>query len=224
MMRAWGNRPDTFVCDEPLYPHYLLITGRQHPGAAEVIAHGPTDVQKAIDFLLGPVPQGRPIFYQKHMTHHLLPHIDRGWLRQLSNCFLIREPREVITSFIKQMPDADLADLGYAQQSEIFDLVCQWTGRTPPVIDARDLQENPKKILSSLCDALGVEFSDRMLSWPPGPRETDGIWAKYWYKEVDTSTGFRPYKPKNDPVPEQLQEMLEICEGHYQRLHRHRIN
>src|SRR2546423_12113583 len=151
MMRSWGNRSDTFVCDEPLYPHYLWVTKRAHPGAAEVLATGSADVQKAIDFVIGPVPGSKPIFYQKHMTHHLLPNIDRGWLRQLSNCFLIREPREVITSFIKQMPDANLADLGFTQQTEIFELVCKWTAKIPPVIDARDVQDNPKKILSALC-------------------------------------------------------------------------
>lgn len=223
MMRSWGNRNDTFVVDEPLYPHYLVLTKRQHPGAAEVIAKGPTDVREAIDFLLGPVPNGKPIFYQKHMTHHLLPDIDRGFLRRLSNCFLIREPREVITSFIKQMPDANLADLGFTQQTEIFDLVCKWTGKIPPVIDARDLQHNPKGILSALCDALNVQFSERMLSWAPGPRDTDGIWAKYWYKDVELSTGFRPYRAKNEPVPEHLDELVTTCERHYHRMHRHRL-
>jgi hypothetical protein len=223
MMRSWGNRPDTFVCDEPLYPHYLAITHRAHPGAAEVLATTSTDVQNAIDFMTGPVPGGKPIFYQKHMTHHLLPHIDRAWLRQLSNCFLIREPREVITSFIKQMPDANLADLGFTQQTEIFELVCKWTGKIPPVIDARDVQDNPRKILSALCDALNVEFSEHMLSWAPGPRDTDGIWAKYWYKDVEQSTGFRPYRAKNEPVPEHLEELLATCQMHYERLHQHRI-
>jgi hypothetical protein len=224
MMRAWGNRPDSFVCDEPLYAHYLNVTGRDHPGAAEVIAAGETDVSRVIDWLLGPVPGGNRVFYQKHMSHHLLPDVDRDWLRQVTNCFLIRDPREVITSLIKHVPDATLPDTGFPQQAEIFDRVVQWTGKVPPVVDARDVLNNPRAVLEKLCAAVGVPFTDRMLSWPPGLRETDGVWAKYWYKEVETTTSFRPYKPKDEPVPQRFLGMLEQCQRFYRRLHDHRLN
>jgi hypothetical protein len=223
MMRSWGNRPDTFVCDEPLYAHYLSVTGRDHPGAAEVIEAGETDVTKVVGWLLGPVPGGKRVFYQKHMAHHLLPDVPRDWLRHVTNCFLIREPREVLTSLVKHVPDAELPDTGYAQQAEIFDLVRKWTGRTPPVVDARDVLNDPRRVLSKLCEALGVEFTEAMLSWPPGLRDTDGVWAKYWYKEVETTTTFRPYKPKDEPVPERMRGVLEECERHYQRLYAHRF-
>ena len=223
MMRAWYNRGDTFVCDEPLYAHYLATTGRDHPGAAEVIAAGETDASKVIDWLTGPVPGGKRVFYQKHMTHHLLPDMDRGWLRRVTNCFLIREPREVITSLVKHVPDATLPDTGFPQQAEIFDRVVGWTGGVPPVVDARDVLDQPREVLAKLCAAVGVEFTDRMLSWPPGLRATDGVWAKYWYKEVETTTSFRPYKPKDEPVPERMLGVLEACEGHYRKLHAHRL-
>ena len=223
MMRSWGNRPDTFVCDEPLYAHYLHKTGRDHPGAAAVIAAGQTDVSRVTEWLLGPVPRGKRVFYQKHMAHHLLPDMDRGWLRRLTNCFLIREPREVLTSLIKHVPDATLPDTGYPQQAEIFDLVRHWTGRLPLVLDARDVLNDPRRILSLLCAAVGVEFTDKMLSWEPGLRDTDGVWAKYWYKEVETTTSFRPYKPKDEPVPPHMQGMLAECQRFYDRLHAHRL-
>ena len=223
MMRAWGNRPDTFVCDEPLYAHYLNLTGREHPGAGEVIGAGETDVRKVIDWLLGPVPNGARVFYQKHMSHHLIPQVPRDWLRHVTNCFLIREPREVLTSLVKHVPDANLADTGYAQQVEIFDLVRKWTGKTPPVVDARDVLNDPRRVLGKLCEALNAEFTESMLSWPPGLRETDGVWAKYWYKEVETTTSFRPYKPKDEPIPPPMRPMLETCEEHYQRLYAHRL-
>jgi hypothetical protein len=223
MMRSWGNRPDTFVCDEPLYAHYLSVTRRDHPGGEEVIAAGETDVRKVIEWLLGPVPSGAAVFYQKHMSHHLIADVPREWLRHVTNCFLIREPREVLTSLVKHVPDAKLADTGYAQQAELYDLVRGWTGKTPTVIDARDVLNNPRRVLGGLCEALGVEFTDAMLSWPPGLRATDGVWAKYWYKEVETTTSFRPYKPKDEPVPHHMREILDICERHYQRLYEHRI-
>ena len=223
MMRAWGNRPDTAVVDEPLYAHYLRATGRQHPGREEVIAAGPTDIGEAIARLLGPVPDGRAVFYQKHMTHHLLPEIDREWLRQLTNCFLIRDPAQVLTSLIKHVPDLTLADTGFPQQAEIFDRVRGWTGRVPPVVDAADVLRDPRRVLSLLCEAVGVAFTDRMLHWEPGLRPTDGVWARHWYKEVETTTGFRPYRTKDGRMPEHLRGVLRECESYYRRLHVHRL-
>src|SRR5471030_1994906 len=163
MMRSWGNRPDTFVCDEPFYAHYLHATGRDHPGADEVIADGETDWRSVVRRLIGDVPSGKQIFYQKQMTHHLLPQIDRAWLRAVTNCFLIRDPREVIVSYIKKNNDPKLEDIAFVQQAEIFDWVRADTGAIPAVIDARDILENPRKILELLCADVGIEFSDSML-------------------------------------------------------------
>jgi hypothetical protein len=223
MMRAWGNRPDTFVCDEPLYAHYLMKTRAPHPGIDEVIAHHETDWREVVQWLTGDVPQGKAIFYQKHMTHHLLPEIDRGWMRRLDHVFLIREPREVITSLALVTPNPSLEDTGYAQQDEIYRWVAEHAGKGPPVVDSRDVLENPRRILTLLCDALNVDFTESMLSWPPGPRETDGIWAKYWYEAVWHTTSFQPYKPKNRPVPEPLRCVLDHAETLYRRLHEKRI-
>lgn len=224
MMRSWGNRPDTFVCDEPFYAYYLKATGRDHPGAAEVIARGETDSRKVIAQLTGPIPEGKHIFYQKQMTHHLLPEIDRGWLAAVSNCFLIRDPAEVIVSYIRKNNDPTLEDIGFLQQAEIFAWVRGATGRVPPVIDAHDVLENPEKILRLLCRALDVEFTDAMLSWPPGLRETDGIWAKHWYGEVATSTTFRkPLRNEMPVVSDRLREVCDQARESYQRLHGHRL-
>jgi len=223
MMRSWGNRSDTIVCDEPLYAHYLSVTGRDHPGAAEVIQAGPADLGEAIRRLLAPLPPGKNIFYQKHMAHHLLPDMDRTWLKQLTNCFLLRDPKQVIPSYIKHVANPTLNDAGYPQQAELFELVRGWTGKMPPVIDARDVLENPRGILSRLCEAIGVPFTDAMLSWPPGLRPTDGVWAKYWYQEVQTSTGFRPYRAKSPPVPDNLRPLVQACEELHQQMYAHRI-
>jgi len=225
MMRSWGNRPDTFVCDEPFYAHYLHATGRDHPGAEEVIANGETDWRKVVEYLIGNVPEGKQIFYQKQMTHHLLPQIDRAWLRAVTNCFLIRDPREVIISYIKKNDDPSLEDIGFVQQAEIFDWVRAETGSMPAVVDARDVLENPRRILELLCDNVGVEFSDAMLSWAPGLRETDGIWAKHWYGEVATSTTFRrPPVREPEPVPERLREVYDRSSECYERLYQHRLH
>src|SRR5215475_1314395 len=166
MMRAWGNRPDTFVCDEPLYAHYLLKTGVDHPGRDEVIAHHETDWHKVAAWLTGPAPEGKAIFYQKHMTHHLLPEIDRGWLKHLIHCFLIRDPGEMLTSLIKVTPNPRLEDTGLRQQCELFDYVRRDLGQKPPIMDAADVLKNPHGALTRLCDHLGIPFTRDMLSWP----------------------------------------------------------
>ena len=225
MMRAWGNRADTAVIDEPFYAYYLKRTGKKHPGAAEIIAGGETDWQKIVASLrTEPILSGKRIFFQKQMTHHLLPAVGREWIVALTNCFLIRDPREVILSYIKKNPEPGLEDLGFAQQCEIFNFVRERTGKAVPVVDARDVLENPERILRTLCDAIGVPFDVAMLSWPPGLRDSDGIWAKYWYHEVARSMSFQPYQPREGNVPDRLREIYEQCRECYEQLYQHRLH
>jgi hypothetical protein len=223
MMRAWENRPDTVVCDEPLYAHYLQATGIDHPGAADVIAHQETDWRKVVAALTGDLPAGKSIWFQKHMAHHLLPDIERDWLGSVTNAFLIRDPREMIVSLAKVLPNPTAADTGLPQQVEIFEWVRTRTGAIPPVIDARDVLEDPRAQLTLLCEALGVPFLDAMLSWPAGPRPTDGVWAPHWYANVIKSTSFQPYTPRNEPVPEHLEGLVAACLPYYESLHAHRL-
>lgn len=223
MMRSWGNRNDTVVCDEPFYAHYLHVTPKEHPGKDEVIAAGETDWHKVVDWLTGPIPGGKRLFYQKQMTHHLLPHIDRGWLARVTNCFLIRHPRDVITSYIKIVPNPTDEDTGFPQQWEIFHWIRQNTGTTPLVVDSVEVLNQPRRTLGLLCDALGIDFQESMLEWAAGLRSTDGVWAKHWYKEVETTTSFRPYKPKPDQVPESLNDLYRRCLESYEALYELRL-
>jgi hypothetical protein len=223
MMRAWGNRPDTFVIDEPFYAYYLNATGKQHPGAREVVAAGETDWRNVVAQLTGPTPNAKRIFFQKQMAHHLLPEVDREWLGAVTNCFLIRDPGEVIASYIKKWEEPALPDLGFVQQAEIFDFVRIRTSSIPPIVDAGDVLQNPERMLRLLCEAVGVEFSESMLSWPPGMRETDGVWAKHWYGEVAKTTPFQPYRPRHAKVPAHLQGIHERCRECYERLHEYRL-
>jgi hypothetical protein len=223
MMRAWGNRDDTVVIDEPFYAYYLKVTGIDHPSADEVIATGETDWRKVVAHLTGPIANGKRIFFQKHMTHHLLPGMDREWLEAVTNCFLIRDPREVINSYIKKREDPAVEDLGFVQQAEIFDFVRKRTTAIPPVVDARDVLQNPERTLRLVCKAVGVEFSKSMLSWPSGLRDTDGIWARHWYGEVAKSNSFQPYDPTPSEVPARLHEIYQQCCECYQRLYAYRL-
>jgi Sulfotransferase domain len=223
LMRAFEHRADAVVTDEPLYGHYLLATGLDHPGRDEVIGAQETDWRKVAAALVGPIPGGRRIWYQKHMAHHLLPDMGREWLDRLTNCFLIRDPREVLASYVRTRTHPTLADLGVAQQVEIFELVRARTGRVPTVLDARDVLEDPRRVLGLLCAAVGIPFSERMLAWPAGPRPSDGVWSRHWYAGVWRSTGFRPYRPLMTPLSDELEALVAACEPHYRLLHAHRL-
>ena len=223
MMRAWENRPDTAVIDEPFYAHYLDATGLDHPGREEVIAAYPTDWRRMVDQLTGPVPGGKLIFYQKHMTHHMLPDMGEDWLDDFANVFLIRDPRAVIASYVRKRQSITLQDTGLPRQLALFDAVRRRTGTAPIVIDAAQVLADPRGVLGRLCAMLGVDFDDRMLSWPAGPRPTDGVWAKYWYHAVERSAGFRQPDPVTPVLPPKLEAVAEECQPYYQDLAAHQL-
>ncbi|HZA75379.1 MAG TPA: hypothetical protein VE623_03215 [Acidimicrobiales bacterium] len=218
LMRSWESRSDTVVIDEPLYPHYLMATGLAHPGREEVIAAGETDWRRVVAALLGPVPDGISVFYQKHMTHHLLPDIERSWVTGLTNVMLIRDPREVVASYVRARAYVTVEDLGLPQQVQLHDELVA-AGRPPPVIDVGDFLLDPESYLRAMCRHVGVDFTARMLAWPPGRRESDGVWGRYWYEAVWRSTGFAPYKPRDPQLAGPAAAVAEKCLPLYQRLH-----
>lgn len=223
LMRSWENREDTVVVDEPLYAHYLIATGVEHPGRAEVIASQPNDWRTVAKQLTGPIPEMKSIWYQKHMTQHVLADMDLDWLDRLSNCFLIRRPELVVASFTRVRPDAALWELGFEQQTRIFEYVSQKLGSAPPVLDAEDVLRDPKAMLGAFCRKLGIPFTERMLHWPAGPRASDGVWARHWYAAVERSTGFEAYEPRSPELTGFQRGLAEKCRPHYEALARYRF-
>ena len=228
MMRAFENRPDTVVWDEPFYAAELHATGRDHPMRDEVVAAGPTDPAAVVARLLGPLDDpaqaGAAVFYQKHMTHHMLPAFPRDWIDQVTSAFLIREPERVLASYARTWDKVSLDEIGVPQQLDIFDRVADRLGRAPPVIDTADLLGDPRGMLGRLCAAVGIPFFEAMLAWPPGRRASDGVWAPAWYAQVETSTGFGP--SDQSPLPQLDGELARIAEAArpgYERLRRYRI-
>ncbi len=218
LMRAWENRTDTAIIDEPFYAHYLVETGLDHPGRDEVIAAQETDEAKVAATLTGPVPGGKPIWYQKHMSQHILPEMSLDWLDHVANCFLIRSPAEVVASFTATRPDAEAWELGFEQQARIFEHVRRRSSEPPPVIDAADVLRNPNATLAALCRVLHVDFSERMLAWRAGPRASDGIWAPHWYAAVQRSTGFAARRPAVRKLTAAQQQLVDLCQPYYARL------
>jgi hypothetical protein len=223
MMRSFASRSDCAVIDEPFYAAFLALSGLAHPMRQRILASHESDWRAAADELTGPVPGGRRILYQKHMTHHMLPEIGRGWMRHCRHAFLIRHPARVLASYAAKRDAVTFADIGFAEQWELFQIACDLTGEAPPVVDADALLADPRAVLDRLCADLGLDFDERMLSWPPGLRATDGVWARHWYDAVAGSTGFAAAGPApvlTEPALQAIQaEALPI----YDRLAAHAL-
>ena len=224
MMRSFGSRSDTFVTDEPFYGCFLTDTGLQHPMREEVIASMDCDWRSVMDTLSGDAPDGSPIWYQKHMWHMMVGPIGYEDFAGFRHAFLIREPERMIASYLKKREAARFEDFGLEKQAEFFEREADRLGQPPPVIDANDVLANPAGVLSKLCDALGIPWDPAMLSWAPGRRETDGVWAAHWYNAVEKSTGFGT--PDTEPVDlsAEDQRLAERMRAYYERLARHKIS
>jgi hypothetical protein len=216
LMRSWENRPDCRVVDEPLYAYYLAETGLNHPAREEVIAAGDTSWRAVVAELTAPVDG---VYYQKHMTHHLIPQLPRDWIPSLTNVLLIRDPAEVVASYVRSRADVTVADIGIVQQAELFDQL----GPDTPVIDSADFLRDPAGYLQWLCSYVGVEFTDAMLHWPAGPRDSDGVWAPYWYDAVIASTGFEPYRTRTVSLDGVAAEAADAGQPYYERLYAARV-
>jgi len=215
LMYSFAQRPDTRVVDEPLYAHYLRVTGADHPGRDIVLADQENDGRTVVrDVILG--AYDRPVVMFKQMAHHLLE-LDRAFLGRCTNVLLTREPAEMLTSLVENVPEPAMRDTGYAAQTQILaDLRAM--GQDPPVLVAHRILQDPRGVLTRLCARVGIPFDERMLAWEPGARPEDGIWAPYWYANVHRSSGFQPYQKKDTRVPARLAPLLAECQAHYAEL------
>ncbi len=215
LMYSFAQRSDTRVVDEPLYAHYLRVSGADHPGRDDVLASQSSDGEAVVrDVILGPCD--RAVSFQKHMAHHLVE-LDRGFFDRVRHVLLVRDPREMLTSLVKNIPEPSIRDTGLAVQSELLREL-RSRGHAAPVLDSRLLLENPAGVLRRLCEVLGIPFDDAMLGWRAGARPEDGVWAPHWYANVHVSEGFAPYRAKSEQVPAALEPLLEECLDHYRRL------
>ena len=223
LMRSWESRSDTFVIDEPFYAHYLSVTNVDHPGRDEIVQSGETDQSVVSKGLISDIDDSCSIYFQKHMTHHMIPSVGREWMKDVVNCFLIRDPKDMILSYTKVNSNLSMHLLGLEEQYELFEYVTKINGRAPPVVDSKDILLDPRETLRLLCEKIGVVFSEEMLSWSKGVRDTDGIWAKYWYDNVINSTGFNTYTEKNEVIRDEYLQLYEDCLKIYEKLSKHKI-
>lgn len=222
MMYAFGNRPDCAVVDEPFYAAYLSMTGLEHPMRKEILSSQSKDPKKVAEALSGAHPDGKAVFYQKHMTQHMIEGVPRDWMRDVTNVFLIRHPARVIASYAAKRENPTLEDIGFAQQAELLDQVVSW-GQTPIVIDSHDIRDNPREMMENLCNAIDLPFSEQMLSWPEGGHKNDGVWAPHWYEAVWNSKGFAGAEGPLPDVPDALRPVLDAVLGPYEHMKRAKL-
>ncbi len=215
LMYSFRQRPDTRVVDEPLYGHYLRVSGANHPGRDQVLEQMNLDGDRVMSSLLERRDE-LPVLFMKQMAHHLVG-LNRSFLEKTVNVLLIRDPEEMPPSLTIQLPDAGLADTGLSTQLDLLNEL-EGLGQHPAVLDSRELLLNPEHVLHKLCEQLDIPFYPQMLSWPKGPIPEDGVWAQHWYHNVHESTAFQPYRRKTSSFPENLKQLLDICNPYYKRL------
>ena len=214
LMRSFENREDTKVWDEPFYAYYLKETKKNHPLANEIINKYETNLDKIIDLVTA---EKDFIYFQKHMSHHIIKKIPINWITKGINCFLIRHPKEVLLSYIQKNDLIDSNDLGYPAQLRLFNYV-KTSNKKILVIDAKDLSEKPEIILKKICKKINIPFTEKMLNWPKGRRDSDGIWEKIWYKNVKSSTSFNKILNKEYEIPKKYNHIYNECLRIYDQL------
>lgn len=221
MMRSWENRSDCEVIDEPFYAFYLKQTQSPHPCFDEVLASQSCiyeDVVKQLTDI-----QTTPVQYQKHMTHHMLDDVDLKWTKHLQHCFLIRDPHEIVNSYTNSRGICSALDIGIIRQAQLYKEISAITEQDIPVMDSNAVLSDPRLMITKMCEALSIEFSENMLSWPQGPRKSDGVWAKHWYHSVELSKGFAKVKTKSFELTKSQLEVVEQVMPYYNELKEHSI-
>ena len=221
LMRSFENRKDTYVIDEPFYSYYLKKTGLMHPMNKEIIKNYPYSENKILK-LITSKPKNQQIFYQKHMTHHILKNTKLNWIKKGYNCFLIRHPAKVINSYIKKNSIKSIDDIGFKKQFEIFNKIKKNKLKFT-VVNADNILQNPNKTMKKLCKLLKIRFSKKMLTWPKGKRSSDGIWSQVWYKNVESSNTFSKYKKEKISVPRKYNKIYEESLKYYNQMNQYSI-
>lgn len=222
MMRSWENRADCEVIDEPFYACYLAETGLEHPCRDAILRSQPSNRETVIDKLLAHTAS--PIFYQKHMTHHMPDGCDMVWAEALTHVFLIRSPTQVIASYLNKMPTVNAADIGITRQLALFEELSDMQGKRPPVIDGADVLRAPSSVLGKLCAELKIDFPEKsMTQWPRGGRNSDGVWASHWYQDVMASTGFSAPRQATHSLSGEAQALADAMEPYYQKMARYKL-
>ena len=217
LMRSWSSRKDTIVIDEPFYAYYLKETQKKHPMRKKIINHYLSDYDKVVNYLTNEIPNQKPIWYQKHMAHHLMDLSKIDWIKKCENCILLRHPKEVINSYTAKNNLNSVEELGYPQQLKIAKFLKQ-SNKKFKIIDSSDLLKNPKEVLFSWCKSINIKFDKSMLNWKKGSHPNDGIWWQHWYDNVINTSGFQKYQKKDITIENKYDSIYNESMEYYEYL------
>lgn len=221
LMYSFAQRSDTRIVDEPLYGHYLRASGAQHPGRDEVMGAMDNDGERVMRRLASD-PADAPVLFVKQMAHHFVD-LDSALLDGMDHFLLIRDPREMLPSLIEVLGDVTIRDTALPDQTRLLDHLV--AGRLNPfTVDSKALLEDPERMLSRICNRLGIAFDPAMLRWQAGPRPEDGVWAPWWYGNVHRSTGFQAWRPSTRTIRDCDKPLLQQCVELYERLRAYSID
>lgn len=218
MMRSFSARGDCAISDEPFYGAFLKDSGEPHPVARETIESMECDWHSVLATLSGDAPGGKPVWYQKHMPHHMIGPVGIENMPDHRHAFLIRAPERVVASYRAKNELRRPEVLGFAAIRSYVTFIEERTGATPPIIDADRFMDNPAAMLGKMCAALGIGWTPAMLSWPEGPHPDDGVWGAHWYDTVNASTGFGG---PSGPIPQldgDYAATAQACRADYEHL------
>ena len=218
LMRSWSSRKDVFISDEPFYAYYLKERQLKHPMYKEIIDYYPDKYDDIVRGISSEIPSGKKHWYQKHMAHHLIDLSNIDWIKNFENCILIRNPKNVINSYVKKNTLNHVDELGYPQQYKIMKYLDS-IGKKFIVIDSTILLNNPKKILSQWCSSIGLEFDSSMLQWKKGNHPQDGIWWKHWYDNVINTTHFQKFSSNENQLDQKYQSIYDEALDYYNKLY-----
>jgi len=218
LMRSWSSREDSFVSDEPFYAYYLKERQLKHPMYREIIDYYPDKYNDVVRGITSEIPNGKKIWYQKHMAHHLIDLSNIDWIKNFENCILIRHPKDVINSYVKKNTLNNIDELGYPQQYKIIKYLDS-IGKKFIIIDSNILLNNPEKILSQWCNSIDLEFDISMLQWEKGNHPQDGIWWKHWYDNVVTTTHFQKFSKNQNELDQKYQSIYDEALDYYNKLY-----
>lgn len=215
LMYFFHHRGDMLVFDEPYYAYYLSKSNKDHPGKVEIL----NAMEKELDSVKKGILQeqsSKAHVFIKNMAHHLID-MDWSFMKDFYNILLIRDPKQLIASFAQVIPNPQAEDIGIKRQYDILQELKRWD-RPFVVIDSGDILKDPHKAIEALCEQLEISYNDKMISWPKGAIPRDGVWAKYWYKNVHQSTGFTPQKTSTRPLPDSCLKLYEESLPYYTEL------
>ena len=153
----------------------------------------------------------------KDFPLHFNDIVDNEFLSFFQNTFLIRDPAQMLPSYIHKWPNLTFEETSYRQLYQLFNRVVEFTGQIPPLIDADDLIRDPESIIRIFCEQVNIPFKPEALRWEsPGKNVKEMCWwdKGSWHDRLSTTEGFseqvRPdYLTIDDS--KQLSDLYKMC-------------